>query len=930
MKLSKTLLAACLSAAMVFVMGCVHDPHDSTSTDPAENQNQNQEAEKESSGGTLKETLWFFEKMESHSDRPVEPSENNSGTETPIENGETSSGENTKPVADNKKIYIHFINDIDCVYGNVEINGDTRVWTPMYSETYSVNNTTVSFNFIYKALKDTTIDEKLYAWINTGWTYNSESPSDHGLKHNGISFTADSKLILKNSYDDQGYPAYTKYTWSKQDYTDAEIDGLLISDKTTEELNAQTFVNKDGSFITLNGRFYTGSLYVNKDGSYAFKSYNKNMKRNYDKYPAVDEECDSDNFWVFCGNKVIVCTKSLTVGEGTLYKAYSYDAQAASLDEYKKVETIYAKESEKKCSFENAKTHLSYDVDLLPGSVAYPSIVSEDVDSKDGWLKDKAWCYQNATFYGEYDANATIPNPEVKLVFGKEGSYTLYTTTSVGTTETHQIDSNKILPDRFFISGTEWTVEVTDNEKGTIKLTENKDDGQTYTVTFYERPTLSDEIKAGTDLKIKDLYLLASENDCVDVDYYADINEASSTVTIYLKETEDFERNLKNVKMHYHLNSKDALIMVGENYENSYSAYDFTGAQTITVKQDDFTRTYTLVVDKSVCKVTFDANNAEYEAEIEDIYISPKLGYISLPELEVESWKFKGWNTKQDGTGDSLSDSIPADKFSRDFTLYGQWECEKESAEVTVNCNWYTVSTTFSGYLEYESTTLKISKKPGTLLTKDDILNAMENKEIVSKGFELVTDTESNELVKKLFANQELLKKNDIKLPEPAAFPVVKANGTTVYDVIFVPKKVSFKIALEEGYSVSWGPETVTLVGIFSSSSSFKDFTKGESIKVFDVEKTEGPNDLDGYTSWDFSVYTTYSAEGKKLQPVGYDIKNKSVLPIGKYSSGDAQGYFKNWVWSPEATKLFEASTWKLFYSYECDNLNFVVTKPQN
>ena len=110
--------------------------------------------------------------------------------------------------------------------------------------------------------------------------------------------------------------------------------------------------------------------------------------------------------------------------------------------------------------------------------------------------------------------------------------------------------------------------------------------------------------------------------------------------------------------------------------------YDFTGWYTSnndgdkidsnTIVSDNITY-YAHWIEKPVYSITYDKNNSNATGLIENQYIHKGIvERLFENEFELEGYKFIGWNTKSDGTGESFANNEEISLIS-DITLYAQW-----------------------------------------------------------------------------------------------------------------------------------------------------------------------------------------------------------------------------------------------------------------
>ena len=758
------------------------------------------------SGGELKGTLWFFEDMEMETQRPSENGSENGQSGEEGDDGGNGNGNGGSTTTKNVRTYIHFINEIDCVYGSVDLSGDKPAWTPKFAGTYIAKDSSLTFTFSYKAFEYSGIENNLAVWGNTGYDYSyGYSPSDLGLKKaDSLTYSANASTFKTFfSYIDGGYPAKNTYIWSKQNYTDAAIDGLLLDATAMKAFEGKTFIyNNTFTTFAESKKVYTGSLYANPDNTYSYKDYDKNMKTIFNErtFKSETNEYDSEKFWSYCGGYVVITQKSVDEDQGQILSVGKYEA--ADLEGGSK---IYATAKEKKITIPTSYAT----VDLIPEAKAYPSILTTDSDNSTEWDSTKDWCYQNATFYSEYDATAPVPHPEVKLEFSieyKEPCYTLivYNKDSGYPSET-KIDTTKILPNRIFNSnGNAYDVTVVNKENGTIKLTSGE---TSYTLKFYCRPTYCAEIASNNALKITNFYVEAkSYPKDLDEDSVAEIDDEAGIITFHVKN----RNSIESFYVKYETNAYGSRVSMDNEIKNG---------DKIELSFGDFKREYTFVLDNTVKKISFNANNIEWDDEIDDVTFSPYFGLKELPEIEIAGYTFKGWNTKADGTGTTLTD-FGRNAFTQDFTLYAQWEANSTEATATITKHLFTYEDSSS--LKHTIISKTVTKAPGAALTIDDFLSEQEQ-----EYFELITDKDSDDALLVLInsALNDRIKPSEI----PA---VVKANNSVAYDAVILPRKVSFTIKAADGYTIHLHPDNVTLTSVKSAIDKTDTSSLGHSYDV--------------------------------------------------------------------------------------------------
>ena len=848
------------------------------------------------SGGELKSTLWFFEDMEMETQRPSENGSENGQSGEEGEDGGNGNGNGGSTTTKNVRTYIHFINEIDCVYGSVDLSGDKPAWTPKFAGTYTAKDSSLTFTFSYKAFEYSGIENNLAVWGNTGYDYSyGYSPSDLGLKKaDSLTYSANASAFKTFfSYIDGGYPAKNTYIWSKQNYTDAAIDGLLLDATAMKAFEGKTFINNN-TFTTFaaSKKVYTGSLYANPDNTYSYKDYDKNMKTIFNErtFKSETNEYDSEKFWSYCGGYVVITQKSVDEGQGQILSVGKYEA--ADLEGGSK---IYATAKEKKITIPTSYAT----VDLIPEAKAYPSILTTDSDNSTAWDSSKDWCYQNATFYSEYDATAPVPHPEVKLEFSieyKEPCYSIvvYNKDTGNSSET-RIDTTKILPNRIFNSnGNAYDVTVVNKENGTIKLTSGE---TSYTLKFYCRPTYCAEIANNNALKITNFYVEAkSYPKDLDEDSVAEIDDEAGTITFHVKN----RNSIESFYVKYETNAYGSRVSMNNEIKNG---------DKIELSFGDFKREYTFVLDNTVKKISLNANNIEWDDEIDDVTFSPYFGLKELPEIEIAGYTFKGWNTKSDGTGTDIA-SFGKNAYTQDFTLYAKWEANSDSAYATINKNFLYV---YGSYVEHKITTTKVTKGPGDALTINDILTENEQ-----KYFVLVTQKDLEDKLQDLIYSTFDSTTNT--LPEPSAIPgFIKADNSVVYDAIILPKKISYTIKAADGYVLHLHPDDSTIGKVYIDRHGYN-VPVSKQILSFDINLSE---ETKYAAAWIITAYVN----------VNEKCKFNDMSLMGIFELCDENHYYvkvlDECIWTPEYFTTDNTDK-TLRIDPSMDGKTFVVAPPAN
>ncbi len=911
-----TLFLAFISLVMI---SCPHQP-ESTPTQESEAEQQ------EANGGSLAETLWFFEDMKALSNSSSSSGNGNSGSGNGSGSGSGSGGGNSSSsgsgsgdgsdsgssqiVEDTTKKYVHFINDKECVFGTVEISGATRTWTPKFSGTYSSFDGSVSFNFKYKAYLDEALSSTLYAWSNTGWSYNGYSPSDHGLKSQTISYgIAGTKLSFTDTY--------YKYIWNKQSYTDAEIDGLKIDESVMDELDNKTYVvdyEGESRFMTLlRGKVYTGALYKNTyknfAGTYALKNYDQPEKTVYSTMGnASVEKQDTNRYWVYCGGYIILFAKSLEEGIGTKVSAIEYNATSKTFGTYKTGVTIYANKNERTLKYMDK--NVEYPVDIIPDATAYPSIKTTKYDSSNDWIANEDWCYQNATFYEKSDFE--VANPSVKLEYSSYGSYTF---TPFG------IDSDRILPERLFSGNNVVTVTVLDNTKGVIKLTKGNDE---YILEYAKRATFDAPIAGNSDLKITRLYIEKEDlPENLDTDSFGLINEDEEhpSITLYVKGLTSINKSVITAE----LNAKDAEISMPNQV---------TDGSTLTVTLDSYSRNYTLNIVNTMKTITLDANNVDYEGTIPAVTYSPYLGLRELTEPECGGYIFTGWNTQANGLGDDVEAPFSKNEYTNDMTLYAQWDFESETVSATISYWWFTyeeeVSNTSTSnigkfVLNYSSKTVtKENHQSG--LTERDILSEEEAEYFRLLVNDDILKGENKEDV--ICGIYDALKDTSDSVPQPSAIPShLKADNSTRYSAVIVPKKITFTLVPfnSETYDIS-GINPVSIMRV-SRDGSLLVLAQTDDWTFVTKEVDNGGCEITTYVNAkkDLSCDATRSVFDISKEGFLREFELKP-LNLSYYKDTKSQKSLSECSWSPSVDDYLDNNTFK--YLPSLDGKTFTISLP--
>lgn len=548
------------------------------------------------SGGTLSGTLWFFEDMEEHTDKSANPI--NIPTIDP-DDGNTTGGTggndydpgNTGPSSETitkDYIYVHFIDNTNCVFGNVTwkdtlsggsvVSSTDKKWKPKYKGTYSKTGSNVSFDFTYAGISNACFSDSAL-WVKTNPSEGVSVPKSYGLYNGtGIGFTVKSKkLSFKYDYLDSNYNAYKIYKWEKQSYTDAAIDGASIDKAVFDAIKEKTFVyndlegwEEDCCFTTFkeDAKVYEGTLYENYSdqfkNTYSFRKCNENSAASY---------------WGATGGFVIVVKQ--TDYSTSLQKVLKYNSESKNLilcdsygTEYEETDLTYY--GSKKIYASELERYAELMINILPEASNYPAVQTTDCNSTNTWNSKKDWCYQNASFLDKINVTGAEPDYNDSLIY-KDGKYEL----TVGGFS-YTVDTEKVLPERiwakkeddYYYSGPAskpeaWGVKVADNETGKILLKKDEDNPDEITETnadavlyFYERPTYSVEPKADADLKIIEFRLKAGE-DSLEEDVYAGIDETNSKLTVYVPAGEETENALKKVQIGYKLNNDIAVLYFG-------------------------------------------------------------------------------------------------------------------------------------------------------------------------------------------------------------------------------------------------------------------------------------------------------------------------------------------------------------------------------
>lgn len=133
----------------------------------------------------------------------------------------------------------------------------------------------------------------------------------------------------------------------------------------------------------------------------------------------------------------------------------------------------------------------------------------------------------------------------------------------------------------------------------------------------------------------------------------------------------------------------------------------FTSSQPVYFKDVHYTATFVTY------NLSFDANldGAQIIGDTDISGISTKTWNKDLPIAEHSAYKFLEWNTKPDGTGENMSDSITKGapvNIAQDTTLYAQWEKIPFPIEATPDNNGYGSATVAWPSYDYRNKNFKV------------------------------------------------------------------------------------------------------------------------------------------------------------------------------------------------------------------------------
>ena len=122
----------------------------------------------------------------------------------------------------------------------------------------------------------------------------------------------------------------------------------------------------------------------------------------------------------------------------------------------------------------------------------------------------------------------------------------------------------------------------------------------------------------------------------------------------------------------------NAPVKVGYTFEGWTGSNGTTPEKKITINTNDIgNKIYTANWTANKYTIVFDSNGGNGEMEKETFkYDCPQI--LSQNKFEYEGYKFKGWNTKKDGTGTTYNDKQAVNNLTtisnKEITLYAQWE----------------------------------------------------------------------------------------------------------------------------------------------------------------------------------------------------------------------------------------------------------------
>lgn len=152
------------------------------------------------------------------------------------------------------------------------------------------------------------------------------------------------------------------------------------------------------------------------------------------------------------------------------------------------------------------------------------------------------------------------------------------------------------------------------------------------------------------------------------------------SITYNLNQGEIVEENPASYTVGGNAITLNAPIKVGYTFDGWTGSNGTTPEKQITINKDDTgNKIYTANWTANNYTVVFNSNGGNGEMEKETFkYDCPQI--LSPNEFKNEGYDFKGWNTKQDGTGITYTDKQAVNNLTetsnKEITLYAQWEIQ--------------------------------------------------------------------------------------------------------------------------------------------------------------------------------------------------------------------------------------------------------------
>ena len=156
------------------------------------------------------------------------------------------------------------------------------------------------------------------------------------------------------------------------------------------------------------------------------------------------------------------------------------------------------------------------------------------------------------------------------------------------------------------------------------------------------------------------------------------------------------------------------------NDKNHSATYDCCGAAYVTNEAHTYTNHVCVCGYVERFVITMDANGGKFinGAPVYPVQSSYGTPFYAVPaDPTKEGYKFVGWNTKADGTGDDIDLTPGTYTFTADLTVYAQWE-------VVIHSGWNEIEGEWYYYLDEQTKATGLTRVPYPTVAIDNVTYA--------------------------------------------------------------------------------------------------------------------------------------------------------------------------------------------------------------